>query len=456
MYSKEIKFLIFFGALYLFICTNIDAQQSDTLLNEVVISASAFRSPLKESTPTQIINKKSIEQLGFQNVSDAVKTLSGVSVKDYGGVGGVKTVSVRSLGAQHTAVSYDGVTLSNAQSGQIDIGQFSLDNIDQISLSIGIGDEIFQPARNFASSGILNIKSQRPRFDKGSFNAGVQLKGGSFGFFNPSLSLQAKIVNDWSISFNGDWLRSDGNYPFKLVNGSLITNEKRLNSKVNTLRGEMNLYGKVGKTGRLFVKGNYLDSDRELPGSIILYSNDAHERLWDKNGFIQAGYNNVISDKWSIDANLKYSYSWSKYRDENNKYPNGELVDTYTQNEYYGTVAAKFSPSKRILFTLAQDIFYNTLITDIPEAKNPVRTTYMSAIAGQYSNDRFTFTTSLLYVYMNEYLKIDQKNIDRDYFSPNISLSYKLLKNKNFRARASFKHSYRVPTFNDLYYSRKF
>lgn len=36
----------------------------------------------------------------------------------YGGdPGGLKTVSVRSLGAKHTAVSYDGVTITDAQSG---------------------------------------------------------------------------------------------------------------------------------------------------------------------------------------------------------------------------------------------------------------------------------------------------------------------------------------------------
>lgn len=454
MYNNYFKFLLILGCLYTFINTNANAQQRDTSLNEVVISAAISRSPIKESTLVQIINKKSIDQLGFQNLSDAVKTLSGVSVKDYGGVGGVKTVSIRSLGAQHTAISYDGVTLSNAQSGQIDLGQFSLDNIDEVSLSIGLGDNIFQPARNFASSGILNIKSQRPKFDKGNFNGGVQIKVGSFGYFNPSLSLQTKISNNWSASFNGDWARSTGDYPFKLINGNVITKERRDNSKVNVLRGEINLYGNVGKSGRLFFKGNYLDSSRELPGSVVLYNTDAHEKLWDKNGFLQAGYNNSFSEKWSLDANLKYTYSWTKYRDQGNKYPNGEIVDVYTQNEYYSSVAAKFTPNKFFLFTFAQDVFENTLVSNLPDAKNPDRLTSMSAVAGQYISTNLTITTSLLYVYMKENINSINKYITRDHFSPNISLSYKVLKNKNLRVRASFKESFRVPTFNDLYYSR--
>ena len=45
-------------------------------------------------------------------------------MKDYGGLGGLKTISIRNLGAAHTAVSYDGIAVSNSQAGQIDIGRF--------------------------------------------------------------------------------------------------------------------------------------------------------------------------------------------------------------------------------------------------------------------------------------------------------------------------------------------
>ena len=60
---------------------------------------------------------------------------------------------VRSLGAKHTAVSYDGVTITDAQSGQVDISRFSLDNVEMVSLSIGQSDDIFQTARVYASAG---------------------------------------------------------------------------------------------------------------------------------------------------------------------------------------------------------------------------------------------------------------------------------------------------------------
>ena len=454
MYIRKFRIIILFSVLYFSISINSIAQQRDTSLNEVVISAILNRSTTRESTPVQIISKNKIEQMSYQNLSDAVKTMSGVSVKDYGGVGGVKTVSIRGLGSQHTAIAYDGITLSNAQNGQVDIGQFSLDNIEEVVLSIGLGDEIFQPARNFASSGVLNIKSSTPKFYNGSFNAGVQIKGGSFGYFNPSLSLQQRLSQNWSIAFNGDWMRSDGSYPFRLVNGNYVTTEKRNNSDVNVLRGELNIYGNIGRRGKLYIKGNILDSERGLPGSVIYYNNRSFERLWDRSAFVQGGYIVDLSNKFTLDTKLKYNYAWNKYTDQGNHYPNGGIDDRYTQNEFYASAALRYLYSKNLIFTFAQDAFINTLVSTIPENREPKRLTSMSSLAGAYSIERLNVTASLLYVHTSDKIIGDEKIADRNHLSPSISVSYKLLKDKNFRVRASFKESFRVPTFNELYFAR--
>ncbi len=61
----------------------------------------------------------------------------GVQIKDYGGIGGLKTINIRSMGTQHVGVFFDGIQLGNAQNGQIDLGRFSLDNMESISLYNG-------------------------------------------------------------------------------------------------------------------------------------------------------------------------------------------------------------------------------------------------------------------------------------------------------------------------------
>ena len=110
-----------FAALYAQVDTTTYHQ-----LSGVEVLGKVRPSTTRESTPLQMMDKAGIERLGVQDLSEAVKRFSGVTVQDYGGIGGLKTVSVRSLGAKHTAVCYDGVTVTDAQSGQVDISRFSL------------------------------------------------------------------------------------------------------------------------------------------------------------------------------------------------------------------------------------------------------------------------------------------------------------------------------------------
>ena len=161
------------------ITTAEETEQTDTI-RTAFVTASAKPSPTLQSAPLQVMAKGDFERLGIKELHEAVKTFSGVQIKDYGGIGGVKTVSVRSMGSQHTAISYDGVTISNAQSGQVDIGRFNLSNVEYVSLSIGQQDDIFQTARMFASAGVLNIKTARPKFDGSNVKVGAALNVGSF------------------------------------------------------------------------------------------------------------------------------------------------------------------------------------------------------------------------------------------------------------------------------------
>ncbi len=449
-------------SVLLAISTPLSAEETDDddiakeeSIESVSITTTASQPAVKQSAPVQIIGKEKIELLGLTELHEAVRTFSGVNITDYGGLGGVKTVSVRSLGAHHTAVSYDGVVVSNAQGGQVDVGSFSLDNIDEVSLTIGQGDEIFQAARGFESSGVLHIRSSAPQLFDRSVRASATMEMGSFGLYNPSVEVATRISERWSMRATADWMVSDGEYPFTLVNNDLVTEEIRNNSDINTLRSEVNIYGRVGESGKIQIKGHYLDSERGLPGGVIYYNTTANERLWDKTRFVQAGYTASLGEKWSLQAFAKYNYAWNKYRDTSNKYQDGYIEYRYTQEEYYASGSVRFCPTDRWTFTLAQDVAENKLVTTLDDCPDPFRLSVLSALAGQYRSERLTVTGSLLNVYNHEWALRDTYEIapDRQHFSPSLSLSYKLFEQSDIRVRASVKDAYRVPTFNDLYYS---
>ena len=187
------------------VCLPLAGQaQSDTTayaLPEVTVTDAHRIREVRAVAPVQSLSREELENLHALQLSDAVKHFSGVTVKDYGGVGGLKTVSVRSLGAQHTAIGYDGIAVTDCQTGQIDIGRFSLENVDRVALSNGQDNNIFQPARFFASAGILHIETLAPKFEDGkSTHFHAKVKTGSWGLANPSFRLEQKLGRKWVLA----------------------------------------------------------------------------------------------------------------------------------------------------------------------------------------------------------------------------------------------------------------
>lgn len=421
-------------------------------INPVTVTGKRIARTITSGRPVQQIEKEEFELLGLTNLADAVKRFAGTNVKDYGGIGGMKTVSVRNLGSHHTAVSYDGVTISNTQAGQIDIGRYSLDNVQSVSIAIGENGDLLQTARHLASAGVLYIETERPHFDFGrDFSFKASVRGGSFGLINPSLRYWQKLGERTSLSLNGDFMRADGIYPFKLVNGKYTTKERRYNSDIYTWRGEANLYHAL-KDGELNVKAYWFYSERGLPGSVVLYNSNANERLWDEDFFTQAKLKKHFNDKWSMVANLKYAHTWNKYMDVNVKYQNGREIDINRQNEYYASATVCWSPFKEFAVSLAQDFSYNNLRSNMRDAAQPKRYSSLTALMSKYSNRRIEVQAGLTGTFITEDVESGESPEDRKRLSPTVSVSYRLLRSEALYLRAMYKNTFRVPTFNDLYY----
>ena len=410
--------------------------------------------------PVQQMQKAELEQLGIQNLADAVKKFAGTNVRDYGGIGGMKTVSVRNLGAHHTAVSYDEVTVSNTQAGQIDIGRFSLDNVESLSMAIGADDNLMQSARHYASAGVLSILTERPHFDAGKDYAfRIRLKGGSFGLVTPSLRYWQRVGEQTSLALNGSYMRADGVYPFVLVNGRERTNEKRYNSDIYTWQGEANLYHTFADKSQLDMKAYWFYSERGLPGSVTLYNPVSRERLWDEDFFAQAVYRKTFGEKWNLHARLKYTHTWNRYEDTNVKYAGGKQIDVNRQNEYYASATLGWSPVEALRIALAEDAFYNDLRNNInigsnPDFPFPKRITSLTALSAQWHWERLHVEGNVVGTYAHETVENNENPADKHRLSPSISATYRLLPNESLHLRAMWKNTFRMPSFNDLYYLR--
>ena len=433
-------------------------------IDEVTVTAHRLQRDVTGGKPIQLMTHRELELLGLTNLADAVKKFAGASVKDYGGIGGMKTVSVRNLGAHHTAVSYDGVTISNTQAGQIDIGRYQTDNIQELSLAMGEEDDQMQSARHYASAGVLSITTERPYY--GGERRGLtphikaSLRGGSWGLVSPSLRLTQSFSERTAVSLGGTYMRADGVYPFTLKNGRMRTREKRYNSDIESWQGEANLYNTLADNSQLDVKAYWYRSERGLPGAVILYNDKSDERLWDEDFFTQAVWRKRFNQQWSLHARVKYAHSWNRYEDTDVKYQDGKLTDVARQNEYYASATVGWTPIDNLTFALAEDIAFNDLRSNISISDNlnnppyPKRTTSLTALSARHAWNRLTLKASLVGTYATEKVKAGKQPDDRRRLSPSASLSYRVLANEALYIRLMYKSTFRMPSFNDLYYIR--
>lgn len=422
----------------------------------------------KEVISSQKLDGKRLEGLNSFSVADAIRYFSGVQIKDYGGVGGIKTVDIRSMGTNQMGVFYDGIQLGNAQNGQVDLGKFSLDNIESISLYNGQKSEIFQSAKDYGSAGTIYIRTRKPKFADGKkFNIQLTMKGGSFGLANPSFLWEQKISENISSSLNAEYTYATGRYKFRyrkvLHDGTIAwdTTAVRENGDVNALRIEGGFFGYIPQ-GKWHLKAYFYDSERGIPGAIVNNVWTNSQRQWDRNAFVQGSYQQELFKGYEFMFNAKYANDYMRYLN-----PDTTLMyidNSFVQQEIYLSVANKYSIFKEWDVSLSADYQWNILDADLRDFVYPKRNTLLVAAATAFDIWNIKGQASVLgtFVFENVTRKSlqDGENIiagqeakpDNTYaVTPAAFLSYSPF--DGFDIHAFYKRIFRMPTFNDLYYT---
>ncbi len=432
------------------------AQQSNDSIEQLGEVEVVARRRAIEVIPAQRLSGEELQRLNSNSIADALRYFSGVQVKDYGGVGGIKTVNIRSMGTNHTGVVYDGIELGNAQNGQIDLGQFSLDNIEAISLYNGQKSDILQPAKDYGSAGTIYIRTRTPHFAPGKqYNLRATLRAGSFDLINPSANFDVKLSEKVNATLSAEWINSSGKYKFRYrrVNtaGELAydTTATRENGDINATRIEAGVNGIISE-GEWHVKAYNYNSERGVPGAIVNNVWRRGERIWDTNSFVQGSFTKTIG-KFTTLANAKYAFYRTHY--VNNDDRQIKIDNLYKQKEFYISSANEYIIKSWWRVSASYDFMYNGLNADVYDFAKPDRFTNMLSVATAINYRRFKAQASALYTYIHDELKGQQAPDDKNVVTPAVFTSYSLLNNRELTVRAFYKQSFRMPTFNDLYYA---
>ena len=431
---------------------------SDTLLKlkEVTIYSNRMQ---KKMSPVQILSGKELEKLNVYSVADALRYFSGVQIKDYGGIGGLKTVNIRSMGSHHVGVFYDGIELGNAQNGVVDLGRFSLDNMEVISLYNGQKSAIFQPAKDYSSASAIYMQTRKPLFKgekKNNLNIGV--KGGSFSTINPSLLWEHRFNERISSSISTEYMYTSGRYKFTYAKkDGYDTTAVRQNGDVRMLRLENAFFGKVPK-GEWKAKAYLYNSERGYPGAAVREEPGKfrhQDRQWDTNLFVQGSFQNYFKPWYSLLANGKYAYDYLHYLSDPRLDVTTMYVDNhYRQQEIYASAAHLFTIYPWWRMSLSNDFQWNTLRADLIDFVYPTRNTILTSAATSFDFNRLMLQASLLYTHVDDNTRTKGANAGtKNKYTPSVIATWQPLTKLPLNVRAFYKKVFRMPTLNDLYYT---
>lgn len=410
----------------------------------------------KSIVPAQELKGDQLRALNSHSVADAIRYFSGVQLKDYGGVGGLKTVDVRGMGSQHVGVFYDGIQLGNAQNGMVDLGKFSLDDMEVISLYNGQKSNIFQSAKDYASASAIYLKTKKPSFS-GNKKANVTLryKLGSIQLINPSARVEYKVSDKLAAVLSTEYIKTNGVYKFRYQrknrDGSTAydTVLKRRDGQVDEKRLELGLFG-TANNSNWNVKGYLYNSDRGVPAAIVRGRFDGRGQTWvDKNYFVQGNYEKRFN-KFQSKINAKFAYDFTHFTDTVSTV---KTENKYIQREAYISWANIYSLTNKWDVSLSTDYQFNNLDADLANFSYPTRHTNLIALASTYRWNNFHIQGSLLGTFVKEKVEMNTSSPDKNVWTPTVILNYKPFENKDFNLRAFYKRIFRMPTFNDLYYT---
>lgn len=371
----------------------------------------------------------------YKTAAELLSFSPGVVVRDYGGFGQLKTMSIRGSSNNQVVIMLDGVRLNNPIGGGVDLSTIPTSYVDKFEVVRG-GASAY--AGTDALGGVVNIvtKSTDKPFTFGSATYG------SYETFYLNLGRAQKIGNfSYLVSFAH--AQSEGDFKFKSVNDLTLT---RINNDFNSESFLTKLAYDFDSGWQISLLNEFFYDDRGVPGLGEFQQPDARQKDARNLTSVNISKEQFASPDLDLNILLYNRYDYLKFR---NPMPTiGIPINTLSETYSFGVnpQLTWFAPYNQI-FTFSTEGRAEFLEND--DYNNPKRFTY-SAFAG----DEITFYDELILV--NPVMRLDiwtthQDDTTTDVgFSPKLGIIVSPKDYLSFKANAG--RSYRAPSFGELFF----
>lgn len=424
-------------------CFNLIAEVDTTKVYRTsqvnVVSDRMLSNKEFEITTSKIISKSEIERANFFQVTEIISKSPGVYIKNYGGLGGLKTLSIRGTSSTQSVIAFDGVVLNSMQNGSYDLSGIPLTLINKVEI-IRSGNSSF-----FGSNAIAGAVNFISEIDK---NRKIEL----FSKISSIDEQQISTVYNFKIgglknAINFELTNSSGAYPFEFKQFGEVKQVKRKNADYHNFSlSYINEY----VDSAFVLKNNLVTeiSQRGVPGAVLQGRIEATKAKLDENKlFFKSGLDILLQKDFILEIDGAYKFSYLKYSDQ--EQPN--INQFGTTNEYYSNdliFQSKLTISRQSdELNLKIGINYSHLRGDMLDRE----------VAGQVSRVNpnlaisYSYKENLFYGKLRSNLSLRYDIFDDGYpsISPLIGLRYDY---ENFSLKFVNSYNFRKPNFNEMYY----
>jgi vitamin B12 transporter len=420
--------------LFFLLIYNNGFAQDEKVLEPVIVEEAPLKPPLNyPSAFSTILDLKDFS--GEYNTTSEILSFSpGVVVRDFGGFGQLKTLSIRGSSNDQVVILLDGIRLNSPLGGGVDLSTIPVDYVDKFEIIRGGASAL---AGSDAIGGVVNIVTKKTDKPFTSLSATY----GSFETLLLNASRAQKIGNlGYFLSYTH--AQSNGDFEFKSVNDLTV---KRINNEFHSesFLGKLDYDLDGWKIGFL---NEFFYDDRGVPGLGEFQQPDANQK--DIRNLTSVNISKEGFLKPDIDFDLVLYNRFDNLKFKNPEPTLGPPIDTLSKIFTFGATPRLtwYAPFNQIL-TIATDFRGDVLRNE--EFGNPDRFTYSF-----FASDEISLFEDLIQI--NPLVRYDlyrtsaETSTTEHGFSPKLGV---ILNPINYISlKGNIGRSFRAPSFGELFF----
>ncbi|MGD0335798.1 MAG: TonB-dependent receptor [Candidatus Omnitrophota bacterium] len=390
-------------------------------LDKIVVTASRVEEyPGNLSRNVDVVTSTEMEKSGTQNLADTLTDLTSVDISDYGGPSATKTIRMRGSTAAQVLVLIDGRPINNPRDGEIDLSTIPLDNIAKVEVMHGPGSSLYGSS---AMGGVVNIITKKPPIS--GQEAELYSSFGTARTYIERMSYGAK-VSKFGYLLSGGYQSSEG---------------FRQNSALNAKDSNLKLEYELNSQNNISLNSGFYTSRVGVPGSLTYPDPDDKQNTLER--FFDLNWSFKPNEQTGILVKAYQNYNRLEFMENNAELP----WETANEKDIHATTVRGFN-----LQLDNQLSEYYSLVYGFDYAKNLNDSTSTAkheySLRSGYLENRLGMLDDKLNINLSA--RIDDYSNFGTEVDPAISLLYKFNNAVKFHGLVS--RSFRVPTFNDLYW----